>query len=173
VLAAQRITFNALSLSFLPGVGFGIAATTLVGQSIGAGSLAEGAAAARVATRWAVIWMSAIAALLIIFAPQIFALFTSDAAVTAEGVPGLRVLALTQPFWAVLFVQAGALRGTGNTRFPLLVTGSSIWAAVGLAYLLIETIGGGLITIWAAFLALAPLMAFLMWRRFQRTVAEL
>ena len=50
VLAAQRITFNALSLSFLPGIGFGIAATALVGQSVGARRIAEGAAAARVAT---------------------------------------------------------------------------------------------------------------------------
>jgi multidrug resistance protein, MATE family len=173
VLAAQRITFNALSLSFLPGIGFGIAATALVGQSVGARRIAEGAAAARVATRWAVIWMSAIAVLLISFAPQVFALFTSEAAVIEAGVPGLRVLALTQPFWAVLFVQAGALRGTGNTRFPLLVTSVSIWASVGLAFALIETIGGGLVSIWAAFLVLAPLMAFLMWRRFRRTVAEL
>jgi MATE family multidrug resistance protein len=171
VLAAQRITFNALSLSFLPGVGFGIAATTLVGQSIGAGRIAEGAAAARVATRWAVIWMSAIAVLLIIFAPQVIGMFTSDAAVIAEGVPGLRVLALTQPFWAVLFVQSGALRGTGNTRFPLLVSGVSIWAAVGLAFALIETIGGGLISIWAAFLAVSPVMAYMMCQRFRRTVA--
>jgi multidrug resistance protein, MATE family len=172
VLAAQRITFNALSLSFLPGVGFGIAATALVGQSIGAGRIADGVAAARMATRWAVIWMSAIAVLLIIFAPQVIGLFTSDTAVIAAGVPGLRVLALTQPFWAVLFVQAGALRGTGNTRYPLLVTSVSIWAAVALAFALIETLGGGLITIWAAFLALAPVMAFVMWRGFQRTVDE-
>jgi putative MATE family efflux protein len=172
VLAAQRITFNALSLSFLPGVGFGIAATALVGQSVGAQRIAEGGAVARVATRWAVIWMSAIAVLLIIFAPQVFALFTSDAAVIAAGVPGLRVLALTQPFWAVMFVQAGALRGTGNSRFPLMVTGSSIWASVGLAFVLIETIGGGLVSIWAAFLVIAPVMAFLMWWRFRRTVAE-
>jgi putative MATE family efflux protein len=172
VLAAQRITFNALSLSFLPGIGFGIAATALVGQSVGARRMAEGAAVARVATRWAVLWMSAIATLLIVFAPQIFELFSSDAAVIAAGVPGLRVLALTQPFWAVLFVQAGALRGSGNTRFPLMVTGASIWAAVGLAYALLETIGGGLVSVWAAFALLAPLMAFLMWRRFRRTVAE-
>jgi Na+-driven multidrug efflux pump len=172
VLAAQRITFNALSLSFLPGIGFGIAATALVGQSVGARRIAEGHAAARVATRWAVIWMSAIAVLLIIFAPQVFALFTSNAAVIEAGVPGLRVLALTQPFWAVLFVQAGALRGTGNTRFPLLVTGSSLWAAVALAFGLLETIGGGLVTIWAAFLVLAPVMSFLMWRRFRHTVAR-
>jgi MATE family, multidrug efflux pump len=72
----------------------------------------------------------------------------------------------------VLFVQAGALRGTGNTRFPLLVTGTSIWAAVALALVLLETIGGGLVSVWAAFLALAPVMAWLMWRRFRRTVAE-
>src|SRR5215211_4136378 len=172
VLAAQRITFNALSLSFLPGIGFGIAATALVGQSVGAKRIAEGGAAARVATTWAVIWMSAIAVLLIIFAPQIFHMFTSDAAVIEAGVPGLRVLALTQPFWAVLFVQAGALRGTGNTRFPLMVTGTSIWAAVGLAFVLLETVGGGLVSVWGAFLAVAPVMAFLMWRRFRRTVAE-
>jgi len=172
VLAAQRITFNALSLSFLPGIGFGIAATALVGQSVGARKIGEGQAAARVATRWAVVWMSAIAALLIAFAPQIFQLFTSDAAVIEAGVPGLRVLALTQPFWAVLFVQAGALRGTGNTRFPLMVTGTSIWAAVGLALALLDTVGGGLVSVWAAFLALAPVMAYLMWRRFRRTAAE-
>src|SRR4029078_1164834 len=126
VLAAHRVAFSALSLSFLPGIGFGIAATALVGQSIGARRIAEGAAAARVATTWAVIWMSAIAVLLIIFAPQVIGVFTSNAAVIASGVPGLRVLALTQPFWAVLFVQAGALRGLGNTRFPLLITGTSM-----------------------------------------------
>src|SRR6476469_3415884 len=172
VLAAQRLTFNALSLSFLPGIGFGIAATTLVGQSVGARRIAEGAAVARVATNWAVIWMSAIAVLLIIFAPQVIGLFTSNAAVIAAGVPGLRVLALTQPFWAVLFVQAGALRGTGNTRFPLLVSGSSIWISVGMAFALLETVGGGLVSVWGAYLAVAPVMAFLMWRRFRRTVAE-
>jgi MATE family multidrug resistance protein len=72
VLAAQRITFNALSLSFLPCIGFGIAATALVGQSVGARRIDEGQAAARVATNWAVLWMSAITALLIVFAPLIF-----------------------------------------------------------------------------------------------------
>src|SRR5262249_60581293 len=89
VLAAQRITFNALSLSFLPGIGFGIAATALVGQSVGARRIAEGEAAARLATRWARMVMRAMAVLLIIFAPQVFHLFTSDAAVIESGVPGL------------------------------------------------------------------------------------
>ncbi len=171
-LAAHRIAFNALSLSFLPGIGFGIAATALVGQSIGARRLAEGGAAARVATTWAVIWMSAIGLLLLIFAPQVLHLFSSDPAVVAAGTGGLRAVALLQPFWAVLFVQSGALRGTGNTGFPLRVSGTGIWLSVGLAFALESLFGGGLATIWVAFLLVAPFTAFLMWRRFQRTVAD-
>ena len=161
-----------MSLSFLPGIGFGIAATALVGQSVGARRLDEGGAAARVATTWAVIWMSAIATLLLIFAPQVMRLFSDDPAVIGAGSLGLRVVALAQPFWAVLFVQSGALRGTGNTSFPLKVTGGGIWISVGLAALLIATVGGGLASVWAAFLVVAPAMALIMWRRFQRTVAE-
>jgi putative MATE family efflux protein len=172
VLAAHRVAFNALSLSFLPGIGFGIAATALVGQSIGARRIEEGGAAARVATIWAVIWMSAIGAILFIFAPQVLGLFTNDQAVIAAGAGGLRVVALAQPFWAVLFVQSGALRGSGNTSFPLKTSGVGIWLSVGLGWLLITTLGGGLVAVWAAFLAIAPAMALLMWRRFQRTVRE-
>src|SRR5262249_20563763 len=149
----------------LPGIGFGIATTALVGQSVGARRIQDGAAAARVATTWAVIWMSAIAALLFIFAPQVLHLFTSDEAVVAAGASGLRVVALLQPFWAVLFVQSGALRGSGNTSFPLKVSGTGIWASVGLAWLLVTLIGGGLASVWAAFLVVAPVIATLMWRR--------
>jgi putative MATE family efflux protein len=171
VLAAHRVTFQVLSLSFLPGIGFAIAATALVGQSVGAGRLHEGAAAAKVATTWAVIWMSAIATLLFIFAPQVIGLFTDEAGVIAAGSSGLRVVALTQPFWAVLFVQAGALRGSGNTSFPLMVTGVGIWLSVALGYLLVQALGGGLAAVWAAFLVFGPINAGLLWWRFRRTVA--
>lgn len=171
-LAAQRITINALALSFLPGIGFGVAATALVGQSVGARRIEEGAAATRVATRWAIGWMSALAAVFLIFAPQVMQLFTSDPQVIAAGAGGLRVVALAQPFWAVLFVQSGGLRGTGDTRFPLLVTGGGMWASVVLAALLVATIGGGLVSVWAAFLAVSPVLATLHWRRFRAAVVR-
>jgi putative MATE family efflux protein len=170
-LAAHRIAFTALSFSFLPGIGFGLAATALVGQSVGARRLDEGAQAARIATWWAVGWMSSIAAVFLIFATPIMQLFTSDPAVVAVGASGLRVVALTQPFWAVLFVQSGALRGTGNTQFPLLVSGAGIWVSVLLALALVKLVGGGLVTVWLAFLVISPITAGLHWWRFQRTVA--
>lgn len=171
-LAAHRITINALSLSFLPGIGFGIATTALVGQSVGARRIAEGAAAARVATRWAIGWMGALSAIFFVFAPQVMHLFTSDPAVVAAGAGGLRVVALAQPFWAVQFVQSGGLRGCGDTRFPLLVSGIGMWATVVLAYLLVTFAGGGLTAVWSAFLVASPILAFLLWRRFRKTTAE-
>jgi putative MATE family efflux protein len=171
-LAAHQIAIVALSFSFLPGIGFGIAATTLVGQSLGARRMDEGALAVRIATRWAVGWMSVIGALVLLFAQPIMQLFTADEAVIAAGAAGLRIVALAQPFWAVLLVLSGALRGTGNTRFPLLATGGALWLSVGLAYALLAMIGGGLIAVWAAFLALAPAQAVIYHRRWRRAVQE-
>lgn len=171
-LAAHRIAFNALSLSFLPGIGFGVATTALVGQAIGAQELAEGDAVSRIATRWSVAWMSALAVVFFLFAEQIMRIYTDDPLVIELGAAGLRPLALTQPFWAVLFVQSGALRGTGDTRYPLRVNTISIWIAVLTGGGLALTVGGGLLTVWSAFLATAPIAALLLWRRFQRTIHE-
>ena len=172
-LAAQRISMSALSFSFLPGIGFGIAATALVGQSIGARRLRDGALMTKVATIWAVVWMSAIGVLLFAFATPIMRLFTAQADVIEIGAAGLRVVALTQPFWAVGMVQSGGLRGTGDTRFPLIVGAAGMWSAVLLAWLALATIGGGLPVVWAAFLLTAPITSYLNWRRFRRRISEL
>ena len=172
-LAAQRISMTALSFSFLPGIGFGIAATALVGQSIGARRPREGQAMTGIATNWAVLWMSTIGALLFVFAAPIMRLFTAEPDVIETGAAGLRVVALTQPFWAVGMVQSGALRGTGDTRFPLIVGAAGIWTAVLLAWLALTAFGGGLPIVWAAFLLTSPITSFLSWRRFRSRIVEL
>ncbi len=172
-LAAQRIAMSALSFSFLPGIGFGLAATALVGQSIGARRPATAQGVANVSTTWAVIWMSAMAVLVLLFAPQIMRLFTQDAAVVAIGAGGLRVMALTQPFWAINMTRAGALRGTGDTRFPLVISAISMWSAVLLVWLFLTFIGGSLALVWAAFLVTSPISATLTWRRFGARIREL
>jgi putative MATE family efflux protein len=172
-LAAQRISMTALSFSFLPGIGFGIAATALVGQSIGARRPREGAAMTRIATTWAVLWMTGIGVLLFVFAAPIMRLFTAQPDVIAIGAAGLRVVALTQPFWAVGMAQTGGLRGTGDTRFPLIVGAAGMWTAVLLAWLAVTVLGGGLPLVWAAFLLTSPVTSFLSWRRFRHRILEL
>jgi MATE family multidrug resistance protein len=171
-LAAQRIAMSALSFSFLPGIGFGLAATALVGQSIGAGQPQAGLGVARIATSWAVIWMSVMGGLIFAFAPAIMSLFSSEPNVIHIGSAGLRVMALTQPFWAIGMTRSGALRGTGDTRFPLLIGSLGIWSAVGLVWLTLTFIGGSLPSVWAAFLVTSPVTAWLTWRRFNRRMRE-
>jgi Na+-driven multidrug efflux pump len=106
------------------------------------------------------------------FASQIMHFFTGEAEMIAIGAAGLRVVALAQPFWAILFVYSGALRGLGNTQFPLRVNATGIWLATGLGYLIIHFIGGQLNAVWGAFLIVSPAMAFLMRWRFQESIRE-
>jgi putative MATE family efflux protein len=168
VLAAQRLTFNALSIAFLPGFGFAIAATALVGQSLGARRPAEAAASAGIATRWAMIWMGVLGVVYFFFGEQILLLFQPEPEVLAVGVDSMRVIAFSCPFWAIMMVQAGALRGVGNTGFPLRVNALGMWAAVGLAALAVGWLGFGLAGAWGAYVVVAPAMTVVLWRRFAR-----
>jgi putative MATE family efflux protein len=166
-LAAHRVVINVLSLSFLPGIGFGLAATALVGQSIGAKRLDEARAITTIALRWAVVWMGALGVVFLIFAPQLMRLFTDDPAMIASGAAAIRMVALAQPLWAGTFVYAGALRGTGNTRTPLLITSITVWSVVGLGYLALLLVHRSLATIWGAFLVVGPLEVAAFWWAWQ------
>ena len=142
-------------------MGFSMAATTLVGQSIGAKRPENAYGVAKIATLWAVIWMGAIGALVLIFAEPIMRRFTGDAEVIKIGAAGLRVVALSQPFWAIGMVQSGALRGTGDTRMPLIIGAVSMWSAVLLVWLGLTFLHGGLPMVWVAFLITSPIAAWI------------
>lgn len=169
-LAAQRVAINAMSLSFLPGFGFGIAATTLVGQSIGARRPQEGEAAAGIAMRWAMIWMGGLGIVFFVFAEQIMGFFSDDPNVITMGAGGLRVLAFSQPFWAMGFVNAAALRGTGDTKFPLRVNTLGMWSAVALGWLFTRYLVPQLWGVWVAFLITSPITSTIFRRRFQQVI---
>ena len=167
-LAAHRVVFNVLSLSFLPGIGFGLATTSLVGQSVGAKRWGEARAVTTIAQRWAVMWMGGFSILFMLFAPLFMRLFTNDPFVISTGAAGIRVIALTQPLWAVVFVYAGALRGSGDTRTPLLISAIAMWTAVFAAYISVTFINQSLAAVWAAFWLVTPiqvLVARWAWRR--------
>lgn len=167
-LAAQRISFNVLSVGFLPGLGFSIAASTLVGQSLGAGQPAAARAAARAAAAWASLWMGGMACAFLLLAPQIMVLFTDDPEVRDLGARSLRVLAFSLPLWGQGFVWTGALRGAGNTRLPLLCNSLGMWAGVGLGFVLVEFFAAPLPLVWAICLPGWGLTALAVWLGFRR-----
>src|SRR5262245_379436 len=155
-LAAHRVVINVLSLSFLPGIGFGLAATALVGQAVGARRPDDAMMITRIALRWAMIWMGALGLVFLLLAPRLMRIFTADRQMIDIGAAAIWVVALAQPFWAATFVYAGALRGTGNTRTPLLITGIMMWSVVALGVLALLLVQASLAAIWFGFLLICP-----------------
>jgi multidrug resistance protein, MATE family len=171
-LAAHRAVITILSFSFLPGIGFAIATTALVGQAIGAEDRQAAQEVTAEAGRWALIWMGAIGLLLAIFAPQVLLLFNATPAMLATGIPAIQVTGLIQAAWAGTFVFGGALRGTGDTRTPLIVSGIMMWLVVGLAYL-IMLVAPSLAAVWAMFLLVGPIEVWLLWRAWRKRLTAL
>jgi putative MATE family efflux protein len=172
-LAAQRIAMSALSASYVPAIGFGIAATTLVGNSIGARRLAEARGAAHVAAFWALGLMCVNCVILLVFSVPLVSIFTSDLDVIRIGATTLLVVGLFLPGDSIGIVLAGALRGTGDTRYPLLVGSSGMWLAVLLAWPALTWFGGGLPVAWAPFVVIVPISSVLIWRQFHRRIRQL
>ncbi|MEZ4523361.1 MAG: MATE family efflux transporter [Thermomicrobiales bacterium] len=164
-LAAHRIVFNALNLSFMPGFGLAIAATALVGQAIGARDPASGRLATRISAQFAVLWMGSMGLIYFALAGPIAGIFTGDADVRSIGASSMQALATSQVFWGMLFVFSGALRGTGKSLYPAIVNAIMIWAAVGLSFGLVEYGGYGLASTWLAYLPAAGIAVYFLWRR--------
>src|SRR5262249_57085208 len=110
----------------------------------------------RIALRWAMIWMGALGLVFLLLAPRLMRIFTNDQQMIDIGAAAIWVVALAQPFWAATFVYAGALRGTGNTRTPLLITGVAVWAVVGVGFLALQLGQARLAAIWLGFLLVCP-----------------
>jgi len=167
-LAAHQISFNSMSLAILPGFGFAIAATALVGQSIGAHRPDHARIAVRIATRWALLWMTTAAIIYIVFNGQIVRIYTSEPAVINDGSAALVAIGLGLPLWALWTVNGGGLRGSGDTRTPMIFSVAAMWSAVIIGWVIVHWFDGELWMVWITFLFTTPLPAFgnaLMFRR--------
>ncbi len=166
--AAHSIGLRITALSFLPGWGFSVAATTLVGQALGARDPERARQSTYVAFWMALAVMSAMGAFLFLFERPILGFFTTDPAVLAAGAIVIRTAALEQPLLAASFVFSGALRGAGDTRTTMLITVASIWGLrLVAAYGLGLALGLGIFGAWLAVGIDFGFRAFMFWRRFE------
>jgi putative MATE family efflux protein len=117
--AAYGIGVRILSFSFVIGAGFQIAAATLVGQSLGAGDVALARRSGWRASAQSVLAMSAFGLLIALFAEPIARFTVDDDEVVRLSVAFIHIFGAVQPLMALEFALAGALRGAGDTRFPL------------------------------------------------------
>jgi len=121
-LAAHNATLRIESMAFLPGFGFGIAASALVGQYLGAKKPQEAQHAAVLCNRLAVGTMTVAALPMIFFSRYLLGFMVDSEPVVATGVWPLIIAGLAQPGFAVAIIKSAALRGAGDTHSPMLST---------------------------------------------------
>ena len=126
-IAANSFAITAESFCYMPGYGMGQAATTLVGQSLGAKRKELVVSFSRITLWLGVGMMSALAVVMYILAPQIMSLLSVDPDVGALGARVLRIEAFAEAGYAASIVAYGSCVGAGDTAVPSVLNFGSMW----------------------------------------------
>ena len=126
-VAANNFAVTAESFCYMPGYGIADAATSLVGQSIGAGRRDMARRFGWLTTGGAMILQTLTGILLFVFAPEVMGLISSDPEVVSLGATVLRIEAFAETMYAASIVSYGACVGAGDTLLPSILNFSSIW----------------------------------------------
>ena len=141
-VAANSLAVTAEALCYQPGYGVSTAATTLVGQSIGAGRRDLAVRFARVSTLLGMAIMTGTGLLMFLFAEPLIGMFTPDADVMRLGASVLRIEAFAEPLFAASIVASGAFSGAGDTKWSFAANLLSMWGIrLPIALLLIGSLG--------------------------------
>jgi putative MATE family efflux protein len=153
VYAAHQIAINILGLSFQPGQAFGIATSSLIGRSLGAGEFSKAEAYAKETRRLGSMISTFMALIFFFFGPQLVGLYSKDPNIIENSSMVLKIIALVQPFQSSQFILAGGLRGAGDTFWPMAGTFVGvILIRVVLAHVFVNVLGFGLNGAWLAVL---------------------
>lgn len=141
-IAANSFAIIAEGFCYLPGYGLEDAATTLVGQSLGAKRPDMAKRFAWITIGTGASMMTFLAVLMWIFAPQVMGLLSQDPEVITLGARVLRIEAWAEFFYAISIVAYGCCVGAGDTLVPSLINLLSMWVIrLGLALFLIPRYG--------------------------------
>jgi putative MATE family efflux protein len=147
--AAHMIGVRMTAITYLPAAAWMTAAAILVGQYLGARRPDRSARAAHVAAIQGAILTTGVGVAFFLLADAIYALMSQDPAVRAVGAPAFRLGAFIHPFLCAAIIYNGALRGAGDTRWPMIFSLiGGILIRIPLAYLGGVILAGGLIGAW-------------------------
>lgn len=168
--AALGIGLQIEAIAFMPVLGINVAATSLVGQALGAWQTEEARRRGNMAIGLGIAVMIVLATPIIIFAPQILRLFDPSAhpVVMSAGTEYMRINTIFLPLVGIAMVANGALRGAGDSTpgmYSTFLTKGLI--TVVLAYLFAFTFGLGSTGVWYALVVGSILDALYMGMRWR------
>ena len=126
-IAAHSLAITVESLCYMPGYGIAEAATTLVGQGIGAGQQLLTRSFARMSVGLGIVVMTFMGVLMWVFAPQLMSLMSPVTEVVALGTQVLRIEAWAEPMFAAAIVCNGVFIGAADTLLPAVMSLGSMW----------------------------------------------
>ena len=141
-IAANSFGITVEALCYMPGYGISDAATTLVGQSLGAGRRLLARSFGRITLSMGMGMMTMMAVVMYTTSPALMTLMTPDVDVQRLTVEILRIEAFAEPMFAASIVCYGIFVGARDTLIPCTMNLSSIWVVrIVLAYFLASTMG--------------------------------
>ena len=117
-MAAHSIAITAEQAFYIPGYGMQAAAATLCGHSAGAKEEEKLVQYSATVTFLAVVLMGLLSAFLFLRPDLVMQIFTRDTQVIELGSKVLRLVAISEPFFAVVIVMEGIFNGVGDTKVP-------------------------------------------------------
>jgi len=126
-IAAHSLAITAESLCYMPGYGIGEAATTLTGQTLGAGKKPMARSFARLSIGMGMLVMALMGIVMFCLAPQMMGFLTPVEEIRQLGVSVLRIEAFAEPFFAAAIVSYAVCVGAGDTLVPATMTLASMW----------------------------------------------
>ena len=126
-IAAHSLAITVESLCYMPGYGIAEAATTLVGQGIGAGQRLLTRSFAYLSVGLGIAVMTIMGVLMWIFAPELMSIMSPIEEVIAQGTQVLRIEAWAEPMFAAAIVCNGIFIGAGDTLKPAIMSLSTMW----------------------------------------------
>ena len=127
-IAAHSLGITVESLCYMPGFGIAEAATTLVGQGIGAGQRLLTRSFAYMSVGLGITVMTFMGVLMWVFAPELMAIMSPVDEIIALGADVLRIEAWAEPMFAAAIVCNGVFIGAADTIIPSAMSLGSMWA---------------------------------------------
>jgi len=167
--AAHMIGVRVEGITYLPAIAWGLASSTLIGQSLGAKRVDLAVRSGYVAAFQCCLPVLLISVIFYVYAPEIFRLMHLEPEVHAIGVPAFRLVSFFQIPLILTIVFVFALRGAGDTTLPMWINAGSVaLVRVPLAYLFGIVLEGGLTGAWIGMCADVTIRGILYLIRFQR-----
>jgi putative MATE family efflux protein len=127
-IAAHSLAITVESLCYMPGFGIAEAATTLVGQGVGAGQRLLTRSFAYMSVGLGITVMTVMGVLMWIFAPELMGIMSPVEEIIAQGAEALRIEAWAEPMFAASIVCNGIFIGAADTLIPAAMSLTSMWA---------------------------------------------